>query len=485
MFTGVAGQADPSCNKQRSPTHVAGGGGSLILVGCRALSSTLTTPTLIDRRLTPPPSPALSAGVVRFTRLNQIIALQPDDYHIEVTALRLPGVFTIHVGSNHERDVFMHSKSASSFSGHGLDHNATTGRSASLQFARGSPLLPTKSRLHSPLSTTAAKHEPSLRANLHLGFSVFQRSLSLRRFSSKWHTRGWWRGNVHVRVENAVENKWRDGEGGVVEGRVYIPIFPSATLSTAVREDRGLAINLAQARKWHVLRSDVVHEAELLSSDVWTGAAAVQRLESSLPGKGESGSIHRRGRPTDFRTWESCRTIVAGRRVFSGFSKSLHLLKHFAFQRCSILTSFHPHRLSRLPVLTGRLPTKPAFHATWLTHPATQPPLLQRGLARADQTIPYTQRPVYLGWASQLEAMSDCWETACCRTHRGPGGSSEVSHLSELAYTAASRRRGGKREIPEKTHRPTASTGTIPACEDPEVPGRGLNPVRLAGRRAV
>ncbi|KAJ8882054.1 hypothetical protein PR048_018542 [Dryococelus australis] len=36
-----------------------------------------------------------------------------------------------------------------------------------------------------------------------------------------------------------------------------------------------------------------------------------------------------------------------------------------------------------------------------------------------------------------------------------------------------------KREIPEKTRRPTASSGTIPTRENPQWPGRGLNPDRL------
>ncbi|KAJ8870164.1 hypothetical protein PR048_029177 [Dryococelus australis] len=41
---------------------------------------------------------------------------------------------------------------------------------------------------------------------------------------------------------------------------------------------------------------------------------------------------------------------------------------------------------------------------------------------------------------------------------------------------------GGKREISEKTHRPTTSSGTIPTCENPGWPGRGLNPNRLVLR---
>ncbi|KAJ8889233.1 hypothetical protein PR048_008731 [Dryococelus australis] len=46
---------------------------------------------------------------------------------------------------------------------------------------------------------------------------------------------------------------------------------------------------------------------------------------------------------SDFRAWESCRTIplVCGASLRSSDSPA------FAFRRCSILTSFHSHRLSR------------------------------------------------------------------------------------------------------------------------------------------
>ncbi|KAJ8890646.1 hypothetical protein PR048_010155 [Dryococelus australis] len=37
----------------------------------------------------------------------------------------------------------------------------------------------------------------------------------------------------------------------------------------------------------------------------------------------------------------------------------------------------------------------------------------------------------------------------------------------------------GETGDPEKTRRPTASSGTIPTCENPELPGQGLNPDRL------
>ncbi|KAJ8883035.1 hypothetical protein PR048_014874 [Dryococelus australis] len=43
----------------------------------------------------------------------------------------------------------------------------------------------------------------------------------------------------------------------------------------------------------------------------------------------------------------------------------------------------------------------------------------------------------------------------------------------------------GKQEIPEKTHRPAASFGTIPRCENMKCPGRGWNPDRLAYKHAA
>ncbi|KAJ8875473.1 hypothetical protein PR048_023368 [Dryococelus australis] len=46
-------------------------------------------------------------------------------------------------------------------------------------------------------------------------------------------------------------------------------------------------------------------------------------------------------------------------------------------------------------------------------------------------------------------------------------------------WSSAEMKGRGKREIPEKTRRPKASSGTIPTCENPEWPGRGLNPDSL------
>ncbi|KAJ8880932.1 hypothetical protein PR048_017405 [Dryococelus australis] len=45
----------------------------------------------------------------------------------------------------------------------------------------------------------------------------------------------------------------------------------------------------------------------------------------------------------------------------------------------------------------------------------------------------------------------------------------------QMSMEQSRNERVGKREIPEKTRRPTASYGTIPTCESPELPGRGLN----------
>ncbi|KAJ8886120.1 hypothetical protein PR048_012329 [Dryococelus australis] len=45
----------------------------------------------------------------------------------------------------------------------------------------------------------------------------------------------------------------------------------------------------------------------------------------------------------EFSKWESCRTIA----LVSGFSRGSPISPALAFRRCSIVISFHPHRLSR------------------------------------------------------------------------------------------------------------------------------------------
>ncbi|KAJ8891679.1 hypothetical protein PR048_004207 [Dryococelus australis] len=58
----------------------------------------------------------------------------------------------------------------------------------------------------------------------------------------------------------------------------------------------------------------------------------------------------------DLRMWESCRTI-AGRRVFSRIP--LPPPPVLVFRRCSILTSFHPHRFSRPPTASSGIAATP------------------------------------------------------------------------------------------------------------------------------
>ncbi|KAJ8897157.1 hypothetical protein PR048_002503 [Dryococelus australis] len=78
------------------------------------------------------------------------------------------------------------------------------------------------------------------------------------------------------------------------------------------------------------------HRGELKSASVTerfdcsppTKAKRVQSLDSSL---------------RIFAKWESCLTMA----LVDGFSRRSPVSSALSFQRCSILTSFHPHRLSR------------------------------------------------------------------------------------------------------------------------------------------
>ncbi|KAJ8881254.1 hypothetical protein PR048_017730 [Dryococelus australis] len=72
------------------------------------------------------------------------------------------------------------------------------------------------------------------------------------------------------------------------------------------------------------------------------------------------------------------------------------------------------------------------------------------------------------------------------KQHECSGEKSLSTNKSRISSLSPMRSHGrGKREIPEKTRRLAVSSGTIPTCESPEWFGRGLNPVRLGGRRAV
>ncbi|KAJ8866578.1 hypothetical protein PR048_032437 [Dryococelus australis] len=67
-----------------------------------------------------------------------------------------------------------------------------------------------------------------------------------------------------------------------------------------------------------------------------------------------------------------------------------------------------------------------------------------------------------------------------CMTHeRDWGGGDEGARSGKTRGedpSGTGTKRRGKQEIPEKTSRPTASSGTIPTCENQELTGRGLNP---------
>ncbi|KAJ8866773.1 hypothetical protein PR048_032634 [Dryococelus australis] len=88
------------------------------------------------------------------------------------------------------------------------------------------------------------------------------------------------------------------------------------------------------------VRGDFQRQAAAFHHDKPTlpknGAAVAERLDCSPPTKSNRVQSPA-GSHTDFRRWESCRTMPLGSPVYPVL----------AFQRCSILISFHPHRLSR------------------------------------------------------------------------------------------------------------------------------------------
>ncbi|KAJ8868528.1 hypothetical protein PR048_030056 [Dryococelus australis] len=132
---------------------------------------------------------------------------------------------------------------------------------------------------------------------------------------------------------------------------------------------------------------------------------------------------------------------AAGRRVFSGTSRSPSHLSALAFRRCSMLISLHPRRLSRLEKYVG------AIRAYTVKH-------IKRIIAakRNARTLSYRV-------LAMLRVPMD-------------------------TFSAVLRGRG-KREIPEETRRPAASSGTIRTCGDPGATPPGTAPVRLGGRRVV
>ncbi|KAJ8873834.1 hypothetical protein PR048_024670 [Dryococelus australis] len=105
------------------------------------------------------------------------------------------------------------------------------------------------------------------------------------------------------------------------------------------------------------------------------------------------------------------------------FSRGSSISPALAFRRCCILTSFLPHRLLR---------------------------------------------------------------PRCCESlNSTPIAVSLPMRMIEVSMEQRRNEKRGKREIPEKTRRPTASSGTIPTCENTECPGRGLSPDRLVGKIVI
>ncbi|KAJ8897691.1 hypothetical protein PR048_003041 [Dryococelus australis] len=135
----------------------------------------------------------------------------------------------------------------------------------------------------------------------------------------------------------------------------------------------------------------------------WCSGQTTKANRVRFPGELTPGFSHVEFVPDD----------AAGRRIFSGSPVS----PAPAFRRYSILTSLHPHRLSRSRCLE---PPK-SLNSTQLTNPKF------------------------------------------------------FTHLSILGNNAGMQGRG-EREIPEKTRRPTAKSGAISICKNPEAAPPGIKP---------
>ncbi|KAJ8879644.1 hypothetical protein PR048_020252 [Dryococelus australis] len=131
--------------------------------------------------------------------------------------------------------------------------------------------------------------------------------------------------------------------------------------------------------------------------------------------------------------------------LVGGFSRGFHVSPTLSFRCCSILALFHPHRLSRSKSLNS---TQYNF-LLWLPG---------RNIAKGTRRFH-------------------------CRCNKKNIVSAADKVIHE--WSSAEMQEWGKREIPKKTRRPAALSGTIPTCDNPAVIWPRLNPVRLGGRRAV
>ncbi|KAJ8870790.1 hypothetical protein PR048_027089 [Dryococelus australis] len=116
------------------------------------------------------------------------------------------------------------------------------------------------------------------------------------------------------------------------------------TARIARRSDEELGVRVSVAR---IAPSLLDHGHSVIfwkaHSPSFSEAEVAERLDCSPPTKAKRAQSPAGSLP-DFRNWESCRTMA----LVGGFSLESSGIPALAFQRCSILTSFHKHRLSRL-----------------------------------------------------------------------------------------------------------------------------------------
>ncbi|KAJ8871871.1 hypothetical protein PR048_028211 [Dryococelus australis] len=153
--------------------------------------------------------------------------------------------------------------------------------------------------------------------------------------------------------------------------------------TTAKRLSRGFAFTTTLHSHLHTplpacAMAAVTHPQPTLASrhhSPCKGAVGDERLDCSPPTKDEPGSIPGRDTP-DFRKWESCLTTT----LVGGFSRESPIFPTFAFWLCSILSSFHHHRLSR-PFTQQRRNARPGETGDPLENPPTT------GIVRHDSLI--------------------------------------------------------------------------------------------------
>ncbi|KAJ8867875.1 hypothetical protein PR048_031680 [Dryococelus australis] len=195
------------------------------------------------------------------------------------------------------------------------------------------------------------------------------------------------------------------------------------------------------------------------------------------------------GRVTGFPQVGIVPNDANGRRVFSGNSRFPHPIipapLHIHFN--------HPHRLSRPRLSPVSLPRFSTSDAQLHSAPKSCPNLfalrrnsnalksgdiiIQTGAAVVQWT---DYSPLTKEIRIPARALSGFWQVGIAPNN--VAGRRVFSEISRFVYTDmliceyAAMKGRGKREFPEKTRRPAATSGTIPTCENPRVARPGIEP---------